>query len=119
MLTHSTKQRNHKHPIKSQIHAAAINKTKVNYWINQGVLKELKQKTQKEVYWARRLFHLLGYPKKIKIEKPSEVDIIKDDLSIYVLSRHRESVLSVNLDQQRIPCKNKGKTPLDTSMIRK
>ena len=29
-----------------KIHPAAINMTKVNHWINQGLLKELKQKTQ-------------------------------------------------------------------------
>ena len=40
------KQINHKHPIKQQIHTAAINLTKVNHWINQGLLKEVTQKTQ-------------------------------------------------------------------------
>ena len=40
------KQRNHKHPKEKQINPEEINLTKVNYWINQGLLKELKQKTQ-------------------------------------------------------------------------
>ena len=38
-------QRNHKHPIKKLILPAEINLTKVNYWINNGLLKELTQKT--------------------------------------------------------------------------
>ena len=31
---------------RKQINPSAINLTRVNYWINQGLLKELKQKTQ-------------------------------------------------------------------------
>ena len=47
--------------------------------------------------------------KSTKIEKPSEIDIWNDDLSIYVLSVHGESLSSVTPDQQQIPCKNKKK----------
>ena len=45
--------------------------------------------------------------KSTKIEKPSEIDICNDDISISVLYGHRESLSSVTPDQQRIPCKNK------------
>ena len=37
------KQRNHNHPKQNP---AVINMTKLNNWINQSLLKELKQKTQ-------------------------------------------------------------------------
>ena len=49
-----------------------------------------------------------------KIEKPSEIDIRNDNLSVYVLSGHRESLSSVTPDQQNIPCKNKRKKTSDT-----
>ena len=38
-----------------------------------------------------------------KIEKPSEIDIRNDNLSVYVLSGHRESLSSVTPDQKNIP----------------
>ena len=53
------------------------------------------------------------------IEKPSEIDVFKDNLNVSVLSRQGEISSSVTPYQQRIPCKNKrNKTP-DTSIIRK
>ena len=47
--------------------------------------------------------------KSTKVEKPSEIDISKDNLSISVLSGHRESGSSVTSYQQHIPRKNKRK----------
>ena len=46
------KQTNHKHPKVKKINLSAINQTRVcpwinqGHWINQGLRKELKQKTQ-------------------------------------------------------------------------
>ena len=37
---------NHNNPIKNQIHPEAINPTKVDHWMNKGLLKELTQETQ-------------------------------------------------------------------------
>ena len=39
------KTKNHKHPMKQQIQPEAINLTKLNHQINQGLLKEMKQET--------------------------------------------------------------------------
>ena len=52
-FTPSTKQTNPKHLKVKKLNASAMNQTKVYHWINQGhwinkgLLKELKQKTQK------------------------------------------------------------------------
>ena len=45
ILAQSTKQRNHKHLKLKKINPSAINQTKVDHWINQGLLKELKHNT--------------------------------------------------------------------------
>ena len=44
---------------------AAINPTKVNHWINQGLLKELKQETQLTKKINQGIFHQLVYMKKV------------------------------------------------------
>ena len=54
------------------------------------------------------------YEKSTKIEKPPEIHISKDNLSIYVLSGHGESVSSVASYQQHIPRNNKRKKNSDT-----
>ena len=53
------------------------------------------------------------------IEKPSEIDICKDDLGVSFLSRHGETLSSETPEQQRIPRKNKKRKTLDTLIIRK
>ena len=45
--------------------------------------------------------------KSTRIEKPSEIDIHRDNLSVSVLSGHGEILSSVTPDQQNIPRKNK------------
>ena len=51
-FTPSMKQTNHKHLKVKNINPLAINQTRVDHWINQGnwinqgIIKELKQKTQ-------------------------------------------------------------------------
>ena len=45
--------------------------------------------------------------KKYQNRKPSEIDIRNEDLSISVLSEHRESLSSVAPDQKRIRRKDK------------
>ena len=45
--------------------------------------------------------------KSNRIEKPSEIDICKDNLSASVLSGNGETLSSVTPDQQHIPRKNK------------
>ena len=57
--------------------------------------------------------------KTTRILKPLEKDDCKVNLIVSVLSRHGESLSSVTPDQQRIPRKNKRKTPLETLVIRK
>ena len=52
---------------KKSIHPAAINLTNVNDWIHQGILKEMKQKTQLTNKINQGLFHQLVYLKSTKI----------------------------------------------------
>ena len=52
------------------------------------------------------------------MEKPSEIDIHRDNLSISVLSGQGKSLSSVSPDIICIPCKNKRKKTPDTSIIR-
>ena len=47
--------------------------------------------------------------KSTKIEKLKEIDIRKENLSIYGMSGHGESVSSITLDKQRIPQKERKK----------
>ena len=54
-----------------------------------------------------------------RIEKPSEIDISNENLSIFVLSGHGKSLSSVTLDQQHIPRTNKRKKISDTFITRK
>ena len=54
------------------------------------------------------------YVKSTKIEKPSETDISKDNLSISFLSGHGEILSSVTSDQQCITRKNKRNKTSDT-----
>ena len=57
--------------------------------------------------------------KSIRIEKPYEIDIHRDNLSIYVLSGHGKSLSSATLDILCIYRKNKRKKTPDNSIIRK
>ena len=52
--------------------------------------------------------------KSTRIEKTSEIDNCKDNLSVSVLSGHGESLSSVTSYQKRIPRKNKRKKTSDT-----
>ena len=80
--------------------------TKVNHWINQGLIKELKQKTTVNKENKSRSISTTSLSgKSTKIEKPSEIDIRNEDLSISVLYGNRESVSSVNSYQQCTPSK--------------
>ena len=45
------------------------------------------------------------------IEKPSEIDIHRDNLSVSIFSGQGESLSSVSPDILRIPSKNKRKKP--------
>ena len=54
--------------------------------------------------------------KSAKIEKPKEIDISKENSSIYRMSRHGSSVSGESPYKQRIPRKNKRKKNLDTSI---
>ena len=47
--------------------------------------------------------------KSNRILKPTEIYICKDNSSLYVLSRHAESLSSVTPNQQSIPPRNKIK----------
>ena len=64
-LTPKTKQNNHKHIKVKKINPSAINQTKLYHWMNQGLLKELKQKTQYEQSINQGLFHQTVYPIKV------------------------------------------------------
>ena len=57
--------------------------------------------------------------KSTRIGKFSEINISNDDLSIYVLYGHRESLSILISYQQRIPSKNKRKKPSDNLITRK
>ena len=57
--------------------------------------------------------------KSTRIEKPSEIYVCNDNLSLSVLSRHGESLSSVTPDQQRITCNNNKKKTSDTLIMRK
>ena len=61
----------------------------------------MTQKTKSTKKINRGLFQQLVYLKNTKIEKPPEIDISNDNLSISVLSGHRESLSIVTPDQQR------------------
>ena len=54
-----------------------------------------------------------------KIVKPKEIDIRKDNSSLYGMSGYGESVSSVTRDKQRIPRYNKIKKTSDTLTKRK
>ena len=45
-LTPSTKHTNHKHINFKRINPSELHQTRVDHWINKGILKELKQKIQ-------------------------------------------------------------------------
>ena len=57
--------------------------------------------------------------KSTRIEKPSEIDVCKDNLSVSVLYGHGEILSSVPPYQQSIPHKNKRKKTSDNLIIRK
>ena len=57
------------------------------------------------------------YDKSTRIEKPSEIHIWKDNLSVSILSGQGEIALSKTTDNILIHCKNKIKKTLDTLII--
>ena len=57
--------------------------------------------------------------KSARIEKPSEIDIHRENLGVSVLSGHGKHLSSVTPDIISIPHKNKRKKTTDTSIIRK
>ena len=59
------------------------------------------------------------FNKITRIDKPSEIHIHKDNLSIYILSGQGESLSSVTSDTLPIPRKNKRNETPDISIIRK
>ena len=57
--------------------------------------------------------------KSTRIEKPSEIDICNNNLSISVFYGHREILSGVTSYKQRIPSKNKRKKTSDTLIMGK
>ena len=55
--------------------------------------------------------------KSNRIEKPSEIDICKDNISASIFSGHGESLSIVTPDTLGTPRKNKRKKTSDTSII--
>ena len=72
------------------------------------------ENTVKKVNKSGSISRTSLFDKSTKIENSSEIDICNDNLSIFFLSGHRESLSSVTPDQQRTPCKNKRKKTSDT-----
>ena len=68
---------------------------------------------------SRSISKIILSQKITRIEKTSEIDISNDDLSISVLSVHRESLSNVTPYQQHIPRNNKIKKTSDTLITTK
>ena len=109
ILTQSTKHRNHKHLkyiYKSTINKSEKGKSLVKSRSTQG--NEIED-TVKSVIKSRSISSASSSDKSTKIEKPKEIDISKDNSSLFGMSRYGEILTSVTPDKQRIPRKNKRK----------
>ena len=77
------------------------------------------ENTVKTVNKSRSVSGTILSNKSTRIENPSEIEIHKDNLSIYAVSGHGESLSSLTPDQQRITRKNKINKTSDTLIVTK
>ena len=102
ILTQITKQRNHKHPQKQLLPLKMIK-------------NDIFDKSEKSRYIP--VTNISN--KMIQIEKPSEINIHRDNLSVSVLSGQGEILASVTPDQISIPRKIKWNKTTYSLVIRK
>ena len=79
--TYTVKKKiNHKHLIKQYIHQKVIKLTQFNHYIKQGLLKIIDK--ENTVDKSRSIPRSNYYNESTRIEKPSEIHIHKDNISV-------------------------------------
>ena len=73
--------------------------------------------TENTVDKSRSIPRTKWFGKSTMIEKPSEIDIHRDNLSVSIFSGQGESLSSVSPNILRIPCNNKGNKTPDTRSL--